>query len=114
VGYVLKPTTLDMSRKHKPVTANMSANLRTLYYEADRPSGFASLPKLVSATPRGTRRADVQKWLLQDSYTLHQPVRKRFLRNSCTVKKIMDVWECDLIDVQNFSISNDKYEYLLS
>jgi transposase InsO family protein len=57
----------------------------------------------------------VQKWLLQqDNYTLHRPVRKRFLRNPYTVTNIMNVWECDLIDVQTFSTYNDKYKYLLS
>jgi hypothetical protein len=104
-----------MSRKHKPARANISGILRPLYYEAARPSGLASLPKLVSATPRGTRRADVQKRLLQqDSYTLHRPVRKRFLRNPYTTTNIINVCECDLIDVQNFSKFNDKYKYLLS
>jgi hypothetical protein len=57
----------------------------------------------------------MQKWLLkQDSNTLHRPVRKCFLRNPYTVTNIMDVWECDLIDVQNFSKYNDKNKYLLS
>jgi hypothetical protein len=99
----------------KPATASVSGILRLLYYVADKPSGFASLPTLVSASPRGTRRADVQKWLLQqDSYTLHRLVRKHFPRNPYTVTNIMDVWECDLLDVQNFNKFNDKYKYLLS
>jgi hypothetical protein len=97
-----------MSRMHKPATANMSGILRPLFYETYRPSGFASLQKLNTASPRGMKTADMQKWLLQqDSYTLHRPVRKRFLRNPYTVTNIMDVRECDLIDVQNFSKFND-------
>jgi hypothetical protein len=78
----------------------MSGILLPLYYAADRPSGLTSLQKLATASPRGTRRSDMQKWLLQqDSYTLHRPVRKRFLRIPYTVTNIMDVWECDLLDV---------------
>jgi hypothetical protein len=75
--------------------------LRPLFYAADRPSGFASLQKLAKASPRGMHTADMQKWLLQqDSYTLHRLIRKRFPRNPYTVTNIMDVWECDLLDVK--------------
>jgi hypothetical protein len=99
-----------MSRKPKPATASVFGILRPSYYEADKPSGFAILPKLISASPRGTRRGDVQKFLLQqESYTLHRPVRKRFLRNQYTVTNIMEVWKCDFIDLQNFCRYNDKY-----
>jgi hypothetical protein len=99
----------------KPATANMSGILRPLFYAAERPSGFANLQKLAKASPRGMKTADMQKWLLQqDSYTLHRPVRKRFARNPYNVTNIMDVWECYLLDVQNFSKFNDKYKYLLS
>jgi hypothetical protein len=41
-------------------------------------------------------------------------VRKRFLRNPYNVTNISDVWDCDLVDIQNFSKYNDKYRYLLS
>jgi restriction endonuclease len=55
-----------------------------------------------------------RRWLLkQASYTLHRPVRKRFLRNPYSVTN-MDVCECDLIDIQNFIKYNDKCRYLLS
>jgi hypothetical protein len=104
-----------MSRKLKPATRNMSGNLRTLYYAPDRTSGFVCLRNLVADSPRGTRRADAERWLLkQSSYTLHRPVRKRFLRKLYTVTNIMDVWEGDLIDIQNFTKYKDKYKYLLS
>jgi transposase InsO family protein len=102
-----------MSRNLKPATANMSGNLKTLYYAPDRTSGFSSLGNHALASPR-TKRADAQTWLLkQDSYTLHRPARKRFLRNPYNVTNIFDVWECDLIDIHNFS-KYDKYRYLLS
>jgi hypothetical protein len=104
-----------MSRKRKPATASMFGNFRTLYYAPDKLSGFASLLKLASESPRGTKRADTQRWLLQqDSNSLHRPLRKRFLRNPYTVTNIMDVLECDLIDIQNVSKYNDNYRNLLS
>jgi len=42
----------------------------------------------------------IRAWLQkQDVYTLHRPVRERFARNLYTVTKLMDVWECALLDV---------------
>jgi hypothetical protein len=91
----------------------MSKNLKNLYFAPDIPSAFSSLRKLASALPRGTRRADIQTWLLkQDSYTLHRSVRKTF--TEILVTNIFDVWECDLIDIQNVSKYDDGYRYLLS
>ena len=38
-------------------------------------------------------------WLdQQEAYTLHKSLRKRFVHNPYTVSKLMDVWECDLLD----------------
>ena len=55
------------------------------------------------------------EWLeAQDVYTLHRPVRKRFPRNPYTLNNIMDIWECDLVDVQGLSKHNDGIKYLLS
>jgi hypothetical protein len=58
---------------------------------------------------------ELREWLeAQDTYTLHRPVRKIFPRNPYTVNNIMDVWECDLVDVQGLSKHNDGIKYLLS
>jgi hypothetical protein len=93
----------------------MSRNLENLYFAPDKPSAFSSLRKLASASPRGTKRADIQTWLLkQDIYALHRSVRKKFTRNPYNVTNIFDVWECDLIVIQNVSKYNDGYRYLLS
>jgi hypothetical protein len=73
------------------------------------------MQKHAKASPRGMKTADMQKWLLQqDGYTVHRAVRKRFPRSPYNVTNIMDLWECDHLDVQNFSKFNDKYKYLLS
>jgi len=54
-------------------------------------------------------------WLeKQDAYTLHRLVRKRFARNPYTVTNVMDVLECDLLDVQAYAKYNDNYRYILS
>ena len=71
-----------------------------LYFDPKRPRSFSSL-KWLHAAARGRRAGELGAWLgAQDSYTLHRPVRKRFQRNPYTVNNIMDVCECDIVDVQ--------------
>ena len=56
-----------------------------------------------------------QAWLeRQDAYTLHKPVRKHFQRNSYICTNVMEVWESDLLEVQNISKFNNDYKYLLT
>ena len=57
----------------------------------------------------------MKPWLeQQDVHTLHRPVRKRVPRNPYTVSNILDVWECDLVDVQSLAEHNDDHRYLLT
>ena len=51
---------------------------------------------------------------MQDAYTLHKPLRRRFARNPYTVDKLLDDWEADLVYVVAFNKFNDKYKYLLT
>ena len=50
----------------------------------------------------------------KDAYTLHYPVRKSFPRSPYIENNIMDLWECDLLDVHVLSKLNDGIKYLLS
>jgi hypothetical protein len=94
---------------------------RRLFYDPAKPSGFSTLQKLkeaVEATKNNKlkkpRRAP-EAWLQeQDAFTMHRPVRKRFPRNPYTITNALDVWECDLLDVQSLSRYNDRYRYLLT
>jgi len=92
-----------------------------LYCDPARPSAFSTLRKLRSATAKKKRtsttgksddniRASLEK---QDAYTLQRPVRKRFARNPYNVTNVMDVWECDLLDVQAHAKYNDNHSYIL-
>ncbi len=92
---------------------SMMAAARGLYYSPSLPSAFSTVKKLAAATKTKSRRS-IKSWLLkQDSYALHRPVLQRFPRNSYTVTNVMYVWECDVMDMQSVSKSNDKYKYLL-
>ena len=46
--------------------------------------------------------------------TLYIAPSKDISAQSYTVNNIMDVWECDLVDVQGLSKHNDGFKYLLS
>ena len=52
--------------------------------------------------------------VIQDVYTLHKPLRRRFPSIPYTVYNLLHVWESDLVDVQAFSKFNDNYKYLLT
>jgi len=85
-----------------------------LYYDPAKPSAFSTLTKLAADIPK-TNKSDVRAWLeQQDAYTLQRPVRKSFLRNLYTVTNGMDVWECDLLDVQYLAKYNEMHIYVLS
>ena len=51
---------------------------------------------------------------MEDAYTLHRQLRRKFPRNPYTVCKFFDVWESDLINVQAFGKFNNNYKILLA
>jgi len=62
---------------------------------------------------RKNKLGNIGAWLeKQDAYTLHRPIRKRFARNTYSMNNVMDVWECDLVDVRALGISNDNYKHI--
>ena len=87
---------------------------RVIYYNPEKPSVFSTVNKLSAALTK-KNKSDVRAWLEhQDAYTMHRPVTKIFLRNPYTVSNVMDLWECDLLDMQSLAKYNDKYRYILS
>jgi len=90
---------------------NTKMSARALYCNPAKPSAFSTVNKLSAALPR--KNKSVRYWLEeQEDYTMLKPVRKRFVRNSYTVSKLIDVW--DLLDVQSLAKYNDMHKYILS
>jgi len=91
-----------------------------LYYDPAKPTSFSTLNKLAAAAAVKTKTTKMTKknlraWLeKQDPYTLHRPIQRRFARNPYSVNNVMDVWECDLVDVRSLAKFNDKYKFILS
>ena len=72
------------------------------------------MTKLATAVGKINKSA-VRVWLeKQDAFTLFRTVRKRFARNPYTVNNVMDVLECDLLNVQTLAKYIDMYRYVLS
>jgi len=94
-----------------------AATANRLYYDPARPTAFPTPRKLGVAAmkKKNIKLDDIRDWLeKQDAYTFHRSIRKRFARNPYTVKNVMDVWECDLVDVRAPGRFNDNYKYILS
>jgi len=104
-----------------------TTTINKLYYDPARPSALSTLQKLRSATAAAKKEgkptlgakeysdAAIRAWLeKQDAHTYHRPVRKRFARISYTVTTVMDVCDCDLLDVQAYAKYNTNYKYILS
>jgi len=100
-------------------STNKNALLKSVYYDPSNSASFSTASKLKAAmkqmTPTTLNINNINTWLQeQEAYTLHKPVRKRFYRNTYSVSNLMDVWETDLVDIQNLAKYNDNYKYLLT
>jgi len=91
------------------------STISRLLYDDAGPSTLSTIRKLRLATANKMSADVIKAWLeKQDAYTLHRPVRERFASNPYTVSNVMDVWECDLMDVRVYVNYNDNYRYILS
>ena len=50
----------------------------------------------------------------QDAYTLHKKVIYKFPRNRIYVSKIDEIWQIDLVQLDQYKKDNDGYSYLLT
>jgi hypothetical protein len=92
--------------------------LSNIYYNTTHPASYGSAKNLYeyakNENPNITFE-DVIQWLKkQISYTLHRPARKNFPRNKIFVTHINEQWQCDLVDMQEFSKDNNGYKYILT
>jgi hypothetical protein len=82
-----------------------------LYYEASQPGSYGGVKPLVRYS--GSSVHSVKNWLSsQDAYTLHKPIRKKFVRRKTFSKDINDLFQADLADMQNLARYNDNFRYL--
>ena len=91
--------------------------LEQLYYNPKSPAAYAgeqALYKLAKQSSKKVKLQDVRDWLRkQQTYTLHKPIRKKFLRRKTVVAGIDTQCQADLADLSKLSKSNEKHRYLL-
>ena len=91
--------------------------LEQLYYNPKSLAAYAgeqALYKLAKQSSKKVKLQDIRDWLRkQQTYTLHKPIRKMFLRRKTVVAGIDTQWQADLADLSKLSKFNDKHRYLL-
>ena len=70
---------------------------------------------LLNNYPKKVKLQDVRDWLRkQQTYTLHKPIHKKFLRRKTVVAGIDTQWQADFADLSKLSKSNDNIQLLTS
>ena len=83
------------------------------YFGVKHPGSLGGVDALSKQT--GKKPKVVEKWLtLQDTYTLHKPVRYRFKRRKVVVGGIDHQWQLDLVDVSRIAKHNGNHHFILT
>jgi hypothetical protein len=83
-------------------TGSGGLTMKVAYYEASEPGLYGGVRAL--ARYSGMPVKTVKGWLqIQDRYTLHKPVVKKFPRRKTFSKGIDDLFQADLADMRNLA-----------
>lgn len=92
--------------------------LRKIYYDLNSPGAYGGAEKLYRESKKSINnitRKDVKNWLSsQLTYTLHKKARRRFKRNPVVAENINENFQADLVDLKEFSKSNNNFNYILT
>jgi len=84
-----------------------------IYYLPEAGGSFTSIGNL--ARYSASSKDDVHDFLeSQDAYTLHKPIRRKFLRRKTISLAVDRIWQLDLADVTNISRYNDNHKFILT
>ena len=84
-----------------------------LYYQAKQPGLYGVAQTLARYSGASVQTA--RDWLSgQDAYTLHKPIGKKFPRQKTYSKDIGDLFQAELVKMQNLSKFNDGVRYILT
>jgi transposase InsO family protein len=88
-------------------------DMEVRYYDVSQAGFYGGVRPLARYSNSSIK--PTKTWLSsQDAYTLHKPVRKIFPRRKTFAKGIGDLYQADLVDMQNLSRYNDGYRYILT
>src|SRR5690349_5987079 len=110
-------------RGRKTKTSNakpksLSDELHDIYYTPATASSFGGIDavahELQNRKLKVTRK-DLSNWLsLQETYNVHRPFKKRFVRNRVISNYPNENWQADLCDMTSLAEFNDGYKFLLT
>ena len=94
----------------------MEEKLNKLYTDPSQPGSFTGQSSFFKALKnKNIKRRAVKDFLAKlESYTLHKPKRKNFLRKRVVVPFINHTFQADLVDVSNIKDENDGYCFILT
>ncbi len=88
------------------------------YYDVREPGSYGgvnALHRLMKLKERNVTKKQIIEWLAeQEAYSLHKPVRRRFLRRKIFARGIDYLWQADLADLTYIADHNDGHRYLLT
>lgn len=94
-------------------------NLEKLYHDPSDAGSFGGVERLFRRATElklpNISRKTVSNFLNgEQSYSLHKPMRRHFIRNHIYVAGIDAQWHADLADMQGLAATNDGMRYLLT
>lgn len=96
-----------------PILSQENMNFEAAYRDPKHASSFGGVDSLKRTFK--VKGKDVKQWLeTKDSYTLHKPIRRNFLRNRVLVSNINEQFQVDLVDMQSLAKINRDYKYILT
>ena len=106
-----------MKQKKRSIKKKADIRNHTLgkvYFTPKKPGSFGGVNKLHNNLKSKITQKQVKAWLAsKDTYTLHKPLKKKFLRRKFIVSGIDSLWQCDLADFSKLKSENQGYQYIL-
>jgi hypothetical protein len=89
-------------------------NIDKLYTNPSNPGVFSGEVAFVRSLKNKKINKDYVKKFLEsfEPYTIHKPMRKKFMRRRVVVPQIDHRWQADLVDVSKYADENDGYNLL--
>lgn len=92
--------------------------LKSIYYDPNHAGSYGGLEKLYRTVRKEGKydigKAKIRKWLQkQETYTLHQQVRRRFRRQRVIVPYMDYQWDADTASMTTYTKDNDGYGFFV-
>jgi hypothetical protein len=96
----------------------IETKLKKLYLDVSESgslSGFNNFYRVLKQKGIKISKEKLNNWLAsQKTYTIHKPVRKKFLRNQVIAYSKDSLWQMDLVDVSKLAFDNKGIKYLIT